>query len=577
MSKDKAIPAVAYVRKSTTEEGYEKSMADQRARIAELRPAEPGCRYEIVRWYAKDAGVSGWKRGRKRPDYHQLVTDLRERRDAKAVLIDEWDRFSRADELETVHDVQQLRELGVRYIHAASEGPRDLEQPGAVHIIGAQANASHAFSKRLGRRTIHASMDKAAKGERPQGRVPYAMQPHGALLKPGDPARVKTVRWLFDQFGNHRRSLNSLAGELNDRKEPGPTGGRWQVRTLRLLLSRDCYRGDMVWGKQHVGRFWGIDGQGRVVESRELNGEPGKVFRAEKAWKPVVDPALFDKVQRRLASRAKERKGRKDVGYALTRVLVCDHCGSSMYGVKMHGNTIYRCSDTRVHGKGGCPQHQVREDIILPWLVKMLGEEIAGFAELRSDLRAKLAGPKDFYGPDHLINPRGRQADDRKRDEAERAALAKKIDKAMRARIESDDKRTRQEYDVMITAMRDELDKMEAALNAPPEPEGLTLAELTALLVWWKEFEAKAVQVPKHDGDGCPMHADPREVNSAFLELGANVRLRWETREIATAGGSVRRRHVLDRLHYRLGQQKGKLAGYVLEPINSSNPARGDA
>jgi len=80
------IKAVAYCRKSTSEDGAEQSIRDQLRRIRELRPAVDGARYEIVRVYDNDLGVPGWKRGAARPDYHRLVEDIRKHKDVQAIL-----------------------------------------------------------------------------------------------------------------------------------------------------------------------------------------------------------------------------------------------------------------------------------------------------------------------------------------------------------------------------------------------------------------------------------------------------------------------------------------------------------
>lgn len=72
------IPAVAYLRKSTNEEGAEKSIRYQRERIHRLIPPIEGARYKIVKIYDADLGVPGWKRGAKRPDYFKLVNQLNE-------------------------------------------------------------------------------------------------------------------------------------------------------------------------------------------------------------------------------------------------------------------------------------------------------------------------------------------------------------------------------------------------------------------------------------------------------------------------------------------------------------------
>src|SRR5262249_45108659 len=137
-----------------------------------LRPPVEGAEYKIVKVYDQDKGVPGWKRGVKRPDYARLVAELAETK-AKAVLVDEMDRFSRADRMETIHDVQHLRELGIRYIHAVAVGCFDLvTAPGAFDDIAAEANASNKFSIRLSRRIAEKRCALAAEGKRSGGYAP---------------------------------------------------------------------------------------------------------------------------------------------------------------------------------------------------------------------------------------------------------------------------------------------------------------------------------------------------------------------------------------------------------------------
>ena len=124
-SKPDLIPAVGYLRKSNLSENLETSIADQKARISKMRPPMDGAEYDIIAWY-KDPGIPGWKRGHKRPDYYKMENRLREQKDFQAILVDDLDRFSRADAMETVHDVQVLRELGLRYLHACYQGCFDL-------------------------------------------------------------------------------------------------------------------------------------------------------------------------------------------------------------------------------------------------------------------------------------------------------------------------------------------------------------------------------------------------------------------------------------------------------------------
>ena len=199
-----------------------------------MKPPDDGATYEIVRWYDKDKGVPGWKRGAERPDYFKLVSELKAV-GAKAILVDDMDRFSRADSMETVSDVQKLRELGVRYVHAVNQGCRDLITGGGIVTmqIAMEANASHEFSTRLSRRIAEARCDRAKDGLRSGGAAPSGMAMadingnpvsagpkgngdlRGCRLLPGDPKEIKVVRWIFEQFVKHFKSLNSISGQLN--------------------------------------------------------------------------------------------------------------------------------------------------------------------------------------------------------------------------------------------------------------------------------------------------------------------------------------------------------------------------
>jgi DNA invertase Pin-like site-specific DNA recombinase len=220
---------VGYLRKSTKEDGYEKSIADQKARIKNMRPAVAGAQYDIIRWYC-DPGIPGWKRGHQRPQYFNLVNDIRERQDVQAILIDDMDRFSRADAMETVADVQALRELGVRYIHADNQGSIDIARGGpmAAMQIAMYANASHEHCTRLSRRITSTRRDNAQDGLRTGGAAAYGMVDDGAGgLKAGDPKEVQIVVWLFDQFANHL--LQSVLASRRPQQAPRP-------RTARRLL-----------------------------------------------------------------------------------------------------------------------------------------------------------------------------------------------------------------------------------------------------------------------------------------------------------------------------------------------------
>jgi DNA invertase Pin-like site-specific DNA recombinase len=588
---ERIISAVGYLRKSTTEDGYEKSIADQKARISEMKPAEPGARYQIIRWYS-DPGIPGWKRGHERPDYFRLVSDIRERRDVQAILVDDMDRFSRADAMETQHDVQLLRELGVRFIHAQNQGSIKIAhgEVTAAMQIAMYANASHEHCTRLSRRIASTRRDKAKDGLRSGGPVPYGMADDGAGgLKPGDPKEVEVVQWIFEQIANDLRSMAWIVGDLNRRKVPGPRrGGCWYKPTVARLLRRRCYRGDFTFNLAPQGQFFGIDGNGEVVsraeldERKQLGTDNGnKVFEKKGAYKPVVDPALFDKAQLRLDVLSKDRSRRKRAGYPLTGILVCDHCGSPMCGMPQRGKgknksdvIVYRCTGDTMRGPGTCGNRIIRQNRILPFVLRTLGQEI-------KNLHAMLTAPPEQMVDDFMF-PNRKPAEQRKQLLHDRHDLAAKIDRAEENMLATKDVRTLKSLDARISAMRDELDKLDAALAADGDISSRDATEATkALMTWWDEYWTTALSVPLPPGTdmfGLWLYTDqeaeenaimvnPLKVNDALHQIGCEVRLRWHSETYTTSTGKTRSRHTLVGGRFRLGQQTSDLPVCVSLPL----------
>ena len=346
----KVIPAVAYCRKSTKTERAEKSIADQRERIAKLKPAEDGARYEIVRWYVKDKGVPGWKRGAARPDYFTLVNELKETK-ALAILVDDMDRFSRANVYDVVSDVKELREQhGIRFIHAANQGSIELRDD-SVWQIAAHAMAGHEYSTRLSRRIANARCDAAKQGKRSGGKAPFAMETDGKVgLKRGDSAKVKIVQWVFDQWANERRSMSWIAGDLNKRQKVlAPKGGKWLVTAIKQLLQRKEYAGHFDFARRKVGQFHYINSDKEVVAISNFHGNrpnrnvytDDRVFLKENHYKnPIIAPKLFNKAQARFDAMKTEAKHRPRNSYPLSSVLHCGHCGAPMTGLTPTGARI---------------------------------------------------------------------------------------------------------------------------------------------------------------------------------------------------------------------------------------------
>jgi len=567
----KAIRAYAYLRKSTADP-EEKSIGDQHTRVRAL--VHPSGRpYEIVRVFA-DPATPGWRRGAKRPDYFRMVSYLRDRRDGnvEAIVFDDCDRLSRADSMETVSDVQTLRELGVRTIHSGNPGQGVFDLTRDVATVAMRlsfvANASHEHCTRLSRRISEKRRDSALAGKRTGGAAPYGFElTDDGGLKPGDQKERETVLWIFTQYVNHAKSICWITGELTRRRVPAPRGGGggWATKTVGQLLRNEVYVGTFTYGKRPCGHFHRLNAQGQVVQAGELGSETGRVYTRKGAYRSIIPVELFDAAQARLARRAKDRSIRKRQGYALTSILKCDHCGGPLYGVKLHDYVVYRCGANVNRGSGSCGSRQVREDVVLPFVMKKLSELLGQRVE-----ELLSSPPADVLAPAQ----ERRQADSAQR--RQRDELARKIDTGTERILDVADKLTRQALDRRISAMREELAQLDLQLGAVQEQQaGYTPDELKALREWWKSYCDKGVKVPidakklstmkpiplwaysyRRNPDEEAVVADPRAVNDSLAHLGCEVRLRWETRQVPTQNGKVMTRHVVTRGRFRIDGQK---------------------
>lgn len=551
------VAAVAYTRKSTKgkvngKERQEKSIDQQRKEIERLAK-EKG--YKIIRWYS-DEGISGWKSGDKRPGYASILHDAQQKGDFTVIVADDPDRFTRESFRKAFRAIDDLAEAGVEVISCVNGGDfriADETDAGEAHRLLAVSMSSHEHSRKTGRRVTLARRNLAAQGKRSGGRPPYGMADDGdGGLLPGDGQEAETVQWIFDQFVSHHASLNSIAKALNESGTPGPQGGTWYRSTVQKLLKQRAYRGDFTHGSKRAGQFYTLDDKGEVVERNGQTEGPAPFAKAG-AYQPLVDPKIFDKAQRRLDSFQKgKRKARPD-GYALTGVLVCDHCGRQMHGAEPKGRKrLYRCSSPARTGE--CGHFSVREDRIIPGLLQILDEEIDALTA-----RSLVSEP-----------PEPAPAPDR---EAEIEALQAKIDKAVESRMYADDARTRQIMDGKIKELWAEHDRLQAE-QSKPDAEAEQEA-IQFLSEYWQQFKRRAIGV-ELETDGTIARStypdtsaflsawgdetftadiDSRSINEVLNTLGCEVRLRWRTEK-----RTQRKRHKLDRGRFRLGQRTGQLA-----------------
>jgi DNA invertase Pin-like site-specific DNA recombinase len=410
------VRAVAYYRASTLLQ--EKSIPQQR------EWAHERCKAEGINLVAEfqDEGISGNKT-RKRCGFLEMLKFCQSQGDVVAVVCWEASRFSRADGHETGYYIWQFRQAGVcrmlthegwtDWEHGTQRLIQGITQELANHepllIHSARVIRGQVANVRGGGQNGGAAaygLEKAVLNERGQvqrylARCEKASLPQGwktVRVPSRNRQEVDTVRWLFEQVDRTDASLRGLASELNARGVPSPRGGRWETNTVRNILKKAAYKGDYLWGEHCDGDYNRVfEGEIRAVRP----GLPGHVNRQPLAQpgaiEPIVSAELWDRVQRKLLARKQDRRKPRSAGFALTGLLHCGHCGARMHGDgnkpnPRKGHYYYRryiCRSHVVQGPSVCNHYSIREDKLLPFLIRKLQDLC--FAPQRLDrLRATL-------------------------------------------------------------------------------------------------------------------------------------------------------------------------------------------
>jgi DNA invertase Pin-like site-specific DNA recombinase len=548
MSPAQFVRAVAYYRMSTDRQ--EASIPRQRESV-EAYAATHG--YAIIREYA-DEGVSG-DATEKRTGFLRMREDAA-RGDFSVILCWDKDRFGRFDSIEQGYWVKPLRDASVRLVTLA-QGAIDWNSFGGRIVDAALAESKHEFLRSLSQNTAAGKVRTAKLSYFNGGTVPFGFdrlllnekdEPvrrlrrgertdkprgwHTVLVPVEDLEELEIVRWIFRSFADRDISVRALANELNARGVPGPGSAergrvtKWGRQTVLLALENPVYIGHSVFGRVSQGKFCRVlGGEARPVAglAKTKQGNPKKQVNAEGlivnegAHEGIIDRALWDRVQEKLKARRREGRFPRSVGYVLAGIVRCGHCGKRMHGATGRykhrpGRREYRryvCASYNLNGPSTCGYHAVREELLLPFLVRKLQEDYLAPARL-----------------DHL------ESELKKRIVARRKADPGKAERlrTQLARLDADIRqgslnllRAGGNIDLLndaLSELRAERDRLDRELQALGRTPGASLAEV--------ERVVKAAVQGLRDLGRRLDSADPAKVRQVLLQMVVSIDLFFE-------------------------------------------------
>ena len=324
-SERQTMKAVLYMRYSSNSQ-TEQSIEGQRRICREYAQRED---LQIIDEYI-DRATSASHDIQKRTAFLRMIEDAK-RHKFEAVIVYKLDRFAR-DRYDSAVNKRILKQNGVKLLSATE--PISDRPEGALMESMLEGMAEY-YSLELAQKINRGINESVQKRQFLGGRVPLGFKVENKKLVP-DPVTAPLVRRLYDMV-LEGRTYKDMVKYLTDNGIRGRNGKPLSASSLTNLFR----------SKRNIGYYCYKD-----IE------EPG-------ATDPIVDPEVFEAVQRRLRMTA--RKHHDNTDYLLSGKLFCGQCGMPMNGEKGRSKNgdyyyYYTCRG-RKKGKG-CMKKPIRKDVI---------------------------------------------------------------------------------------------------------------------------------------------------------------------------------------------------------------------
>lgn len=296
---------------STEHQKYStENQADTIRRYAEQRGIA------IVRTYA-DEGKSGLRLDG-REALQALIGDVASgRADFSAILVydvSRWGRFQDADEGAYLEHICTRAGITVRYCAEQFENDGSLS---ATIIKSMKRVMAGEYSRELSTKVFAGQCRLISLGFRQGGMAGYglrrrlvdehrqakadlavgeqkSLQTDRVILVPGPPDEVLTVRRMYHHFVEKRRSENEIAAILNQEGVVTDLGRPWTRGTVHQVLTNEKYVGNNVFNRVSF-----------KLKKNRVRNPPELLVRAEGAFEPVIDVALFNSAREIIAARSR--------------------------------------------------------------------------------------------------------------------------------------------------------------------------------------------------------------------------------------------------------------------------------
>lgn len=308
----------------------------------------------------------------KRPEFQRMIRDS-SKGQFSVVICWKNDRFARSRYDSAVYKYK-LKQNGVRLLYAKESIP---DGPEGIVLESVMEGFAEYYSANLSQNVRRGNYDSALQRQT-LGQTVLGLRKGPDKRFEIDPATAPIVRRIFEEYAAGRSAVD-IYTDLNAEGFRTSRGNPFNKNSLRRILQNEKYAG--------------------VYEFADIRDEQG--------IPPIVDRALFDKVQKMVefhhrAPAAKKTEG----GFLLTAKLFCGECGEPMTGDGGTGRSgrvysYYICNGRRAKrcDKARAPKEWI-EDAVVSALASIVNDDamIEAFADRFMEWQAAQRGSAVLSG-----------------------------------------------------------------------------------------------------------------------------------------------------------------------------------
>ncbi len=349
----KKLRVAAYARVSTEQDEQESSYEAQVDFYT--RYINSHSDWEFAGIFA-DKGVTGTNT-RNRENFNRMI-DLALKGEIDLILTKSISRFAR-NTVDTLQTVRRLKEEGVEVIFEKEN----------LHTFYPKCEVMLTIMSSLAQEESRSISENIRWGQQKRMKDGNVFLPYKHFLgyrKGGDgrpeivEEEAEIVREIYNLFLSGK-TIRQIADDLTDRRVPTPTGKkRWHVSTIKSILSNEKYKGDALLMKTYTVDY--------LTKIKRRNNGDVRQFLVENSHDPIIEPNVFDRVQKKLEQHCANRARIKS-SHPFANHLICGDCGE-FYGRKVwhnHNNTnrydVWYCNH-KYKGEKTCQTPFLREEEI---------------------------------------------------------------------------------------------------------------------------------------------------------------------------------------------------------------------